>query len=360
MSKELRKNGGKKVRFEDLCTLSLKHKGKCYRKGKNAPASAEEPQAAEIGRGLLLNKEGQYRGDDVAVFAQRIHSDNDTRAPLKMIRTQNEIVGPAADDISEHQPDLGHTLKNVSGELYGICDKDSSFQGKGLLENGRILTIMADTCRGISQYHPFLGDTDKRTECLKNIGNTIAHHCGNYSDCTNPTMCSFLEVKTKHPTWGEEEINAEVVKTSFCHGGTYIDLSEEGSDRLKKVLTKRFNSEIIDWIAKMACSNSCKGFWGMATKYSEGKCLNLDQTDYWFSILEYCFCRSGGNIERTMIELSDELGLTVTPMEHEAMARHQRKREYDRKLNNSDAGKLRRQQAKIFKYVKMGKENAKK
>ena len=59
-----------------------------------------------------------------------------------------------------------------------------------------------------------------------------------------------------------------------------MDLSEEGCDRLIKVLMKRFNLESIDRIADMACSNSAEGFWGMVTKFSEGKRLNLDQTDY--------------------------------------------------------------------------------
>ena len=72
-------------------------------------------------------EKGKYRGDDVSVFGRRVHSDNDTRAPTKMIKVQNEIIGEAADGIAEHRPDIGHIIKNTSGEFFGIREKDSSF-----------------------------------------------------------------------------------------------------------------------------------------------------------------------------------------------------------------------------------------
>jgi hypothetical protein len=47
----------------------MEHEGICYRNSKHNPASAEEYQAADIARMLLLDDEGEYLGDDVAIFA---------------------------------------------------------------------------------------------------------------------------------------------------------------------------------------------------------------------------------------------------------------------------------------------------
>ena len=61
-----------------------------------------------------------------------------------------------------------------------------------------------------------------------------------------------------------------------------------------------------------------------------------------------------------MIELSNELGLAVSPMELETMARQQKKREADCEIRTSEKEKMRRRQRKVFRHVRMGKEDAKK
>ena len=224
------------------------------------------------------------------MFAMRVHSDNDTRVHNRFTSTQNEIIGHAADGIAEHRPDLGHIIKNTSGESFTLRDEDTSFCGKGLLENGRILSIMADTRHAITEYHDHLGDPDERKKGIDQIMGIIPHHCGDHSKCVYPEHCRYLSIKKDNPDMTEEEVLQKLAETSLCHGGTCMDLSEDGSEQLKNVLIKRFNSKSIDRIAEMAWSNTCMGFWGTVTKFSEGKQLNLDQTDYWFLMLEYCFC----------------------------------------------------------------------
>ena len=65
-------NDGKKVAAENYSTLSMAHKGICYRCGKHGPANAEEHMAKEAGRQLLFNKDGSYRGDDTGVAVTKI------------------------------------------------------------------------------------------------------------------------------------------------------------------------------------------------------------------------------------------------------------------------------------------------
>ena len=61
-----------------------------------------------------------------------------------------------------------------------------------------------------------------------------------------------------------------------------------------------------------------------------------------------------------MVELSTELGIRVNSVMQEAMNRHKKKCEQDRAINNSEMAKLRRQQRKVFKHIRMAKEDAKK
>ena len=85
----------------------MEHKGKCYRNSNLSPASAEEHQAAAAARDLLLDKDGIYLGDDLAIFCLDCNSDNDTRAAKAIIKVQNDVIGTAADDLGDHLPDLG-------------------------------------------------------------------------------------------------------------------------------------------------------------------------------------------------------------------------------------------------------------
>ena len=355
--KELKKDG-EKVPVDNYGTQSMQHEGTCYRCGKCGPANAEEHMAADAAKQLLLNKDGTYRGDDTAIFLKKNFADNDARAPKKFISEQNNIIGQAVDEEAEHMPDTNHTIKNLSNNFYDKRNRDKSFAGAGMLDNKRIRSICSDVRKAVALYHDNIGDPVKRQECIDQIYCIIPHHCGDHSKCTNPQLCRYLCVKTEHEDWSEEQIQAEVAKTSLRFRGSCMDLSEEGQKDLMKLITKRFSPENIDRIAEMGDSNACEGFWGTLTKFSEGKRINLDQTDYWKSILDYCFCRAGDNIERTLVELSDGLGLEVNSVELEAQAKHKRKRKKDVLRNSLEPAKLRREQSRMFKEVKMGKDAA--
>ena len=71
-----------------------------------------------MARELLVDGQGKYVGDDTAVFAKVITSDNDTRAPYSFICTQNEIIGSTADNVAEHLPDTKHVMKCQNDMFY--------------------------------------------------------------------------------------------------------------------------------------------------------------------------------------------------------------------------------------------------
>ena len=60
--------------------MSMKHKGTCYRNSTLQPSSAEEHQSIEVARSLLIDSNGNYIGDEMAIFCNFISADNVTRA----------------------------------------------------------------------------------------------------------------------------------------------------------------------------------------------------------------------------------------------------------------------------------------
>ena len=136
--KEHTSNTGKKVTVDQIGQFALSHTGKCYRNSNLAPASAEEPQSAMMARELLVDSKGEYVGDDNAIFAKVVTSDNDTRAPFSFIRQQNEIIGTKANDVAEHLPDKGHVMKCQNNAMFKIRQEDKSYSGVNLLSNLRI------------------------------------------------------------------------------------------------------------------------------------------------------------------------------------------------------------------------------
>ena len=104
--------------MEDLSRFSMKHDGDCFRKSKYSSAAAEEHEASKAAEQLLLDSKGNARGADTCVFVNTVVADNDTRAPAKFIKRQNEILGPAVNNKAEHVPDLGHSVKCNNNEFF--------------------------------------------------------------------------------------------------------------------------------------------------------------------------------------------------------------------------------------------------
>lgn len=336
-----------------------KHKGFCHRTSKHGPAVAEEYSAADAARQLLLgNDDGEYIGDDLAIFADITVGDNDVRTPKEFIAEQQRIIGPEVEGIAEHMPDIGHVIKDCSNNFYKIRDTDPSFRGKDLLENARIRAIMGDVRSAFSFYHEHIGENSKRDECEGRIHAIIPHHCGDHSKCKWDDVCNHLKLQREHPGWSNEQIEVEYAKCARF-GGRQMGLSDRGVKVLSKVLFERFDKSNLDRVATMACDNDCELFFGLTSKFSEGKRLCLDHTDLWKSMLLLSLCRSGAE-EITSVQLSAKLGLDDTVVEAVARSVSKKKREADHKRLCGDEGKKRRKDAKYTKDIRRGKEDSKK
>ena len=95
-----------------------KHSGKCYHNSNLGPAVAEEHCAVEAANDFLLDSKGNYVGDDMAVYGHRVVSDGDTRASVKLIATQASILGDAATDDAEQDPNCSHLCKCMSNSYF--------------------------------------------------------------------------------------------------------------------------------------------------------------------------------------------------------------------------------------------------
>ena len=122
----------------------MEHPGVCYRNSTLNPASAEEQQAVTAARDLLLDENGEYVGDEKAIFGLMLNSDNDTGAPSSFIREQNRIIGEAADGQAEKSPDKGHIYKCANNGLFKLRGEDKSLSGVHALTNLRIKSLTSD------------------------------------------------------------------------------------------------------------------------------------------------------------------------------------------------------------------------
>ena len=138
-----------------------------------------------------------------------------------------------------------------------------------------------------------------------------------------------------------------------------MELSYDGVRIIQNELMKRFNTKNIDKISEMACSNDCEGFFGVLTKFTEGKRLNLEHTDLWRNMIMLVFCRTG-IIEETHHELSRLLNLGSTEIEVMRLMQNGKKRKRNKERSSSEAGKEARLVAKITNTIRMGKEDGKK
>ena len=174
-------------------------------------------------------------------------------------------------------------------------------------------------------------------------------------------MFKFLKIKNLHPTWTDPEIAEEAAATSSRpHGGKNMSLSNEGIAKLTSKIVSRFNNKTIDKIAGGGCSNLSENFWGIGTKFSEGKRLNFDHTDAYMSSNKLTFCRIGeGNIEKTHDQVSARLGLSITSPESVYLNRAARIWMKEKIRQRTDIYKQARTFAKLSKDHRMGKVDAK-
>ena len=254
----------------------MDHEGPCCRNSNLSPASAEESQSIEAAMSLLLDTNGNYVGDDVAIFGRSISADNDTRAPKAFIQEQCRIIGAAAVGKADHSPDKGHVMKCLSNFFFKLKKEDASLRGVHALTPVRIKMIVTDISAALSNFTSLgVDDQAAKRACLDQIDAIILHHCGNHKLCKDEKCCTYTRVKNANPEWDEDVIAAAAVQESFRPlGGKSMSLSDRGIAVLEAALKKYINEATVERVADGGCSNLSENFWSVCTKFSEGKRLN--------------------------------------------------------------------------------------
>jgi hypothetical protein len=226
---------------------------------------------------------------------------------------------------------LNHVIKNCSNELHATAAKDNSFNGRLALSSVRIRSICSDITKAIKRYNQNIRDLIARTKCLDQLAAVIRHQCGDHRFCKDAELCTYTRLKNENPDLSQTELDEAYATNSKQNNGRYMDLLTDGIEILEKIITKCFNSKIIDKIAECGSINACEGFFGQLIKFPEGKSLQGNGTNFWQSVLELCFCNNNGkDTEWIKVELSVILNLLGTPVEtisHSTVAT-KRKKDY--------------------------------
>jgi hypothetical protein len=352
---------------KEVTDAALTHAGPCYRNSCHGPAVAEEFSAPVLARDLLLDENGNYVGDDSAVFVDEICGDGDTKAANKFIAEQINIIGDIVKDIAEKFPDVGHAVKCMSGEWYKLAEQDKSLKGKNLLEPKRIRAMCGDVISAFKWLRAklktltdpsdaVLGEVQE--ECLDRLDSIVPHHCGRHGSCKTD-VCGFVKLREEHPDWTPEELDAEYDKTARFHG-EYMSLSEESMKTVQSVISKRVNKENIARLAAMKSSNASENFWMCASVHSQGKRLNLSQTDAWESVLYGVVAEK--TLERKYPEaVGQRLGIVgennIQRKQREALYK---RKERDRHRKGTEKYANRRKVSKLISASRVAKESAKK
>ena len=314
-----------------------------------------------IGKHLLVDKDGNYLGDDTALFAKNISSDNDTKSPKRLMRAQNEIIGAAADNKAKQLPDRNHVLKNCTNDIYTFCGKDKTV-GSGVsgLSNERIALVKSDLNKISKAYlEEGIGVPEAKKKALELVDALVPHHCGDHSLCKHPEFYTYLRVKTDNQQLSDAEVATKAAEISMR--SHQLSLDATGRSAVTGIIKKRFAPKSIDNAASGGCSNFSESFWNGLTKFSEGKRLNVDHSDLWTSNNYLVFIRSGdGNVQKTNLEISEQLSLPVTAASTEYRERADKKRSKDQARAKSDGAKQTQIINKITKAARMGKEDMKK
>ena len=128
---------------------------------------------------------------------------------------QNEIIGEAADVLTEHSPDKVHVMKYSNNDFFKLRDEDRSFNGVNCLSNLRIKGLNSDIKKVVDDYKTNgYGNPEAMEACLGQLDAIVLHQCGNHDECKHGKWCTYLKVKTENLRWRAREIALEAANVS--------------------------------------------------------------------------------------------------------------------------------------------------
>ena len=101
-----------------------KHSSPCSSNSIWGPSISEEHQLEEMGRDLLLDKDGNFHPDDMLIFTSDPTRDGDSKVRNRLVREQAKIIGAAAMGQSGNSAGcVTHVTKNLNNDMCKIKRK---------------------------------------------------------------------------------------------------------------------------------------------------------------------------------------------------------------------------------------------
>ena len=137
--------------------------------------------------------------------------------------------------------------------------------------------------------------------------------------------------------------------------GTAMNISTSGQHELKSVISKRLTEKNVDKVAELMSSNLCELYFGVLTKFTEGKRLNVDSGDAW-RIMQYFVAgmRSDPNFVRN---LAAEIGIANTTIAAKKEELRLKRKEYLSTYKQTEKAMFRRKVTKQAKNVLLGRNS---
>jgi hypothetical protein len=202
-----------------------------------------------------------------------------------------------------------------------------------------------------------------RDLCLERIKNIVPHHCGNHQKC-DVAHCGYLKIKMKlkanHKRTGEaftrEDIDKRYAKESRFQG-KYMSMDDASMEKVTKAITSRIDSSNVDRIARVMSSNLCENYFSVMVKFSQGKRLNLGQSNSWAVLAHFVAgLRSNPDFSTQVME---RFGINKSDVRIKVQTQFAKRREYWKEWKQSDKYREQRHIRKVVSSAIMGKEAAK-
>jgi hypothetical protein len=372
----------------DISEAEITHPGVCYRNTTHTPATAEEAASESAGIDLLQNADGSYRDDSEAIFCDEIVSDGDTKGRNKIINGQVDIIGAAAEGKAEGFPSIEHLMKCISNGFYTLADKNSTLKGAGLLQPARIKSITSDvntvirssslclqslnrqeTKKTISKDEAKVKRDAAHKQCLKDVHAIIPHHCGDHTQCSS-LHCRYQQAKRAlqmrkkmfDVNFEKDDLTRHYTNVARFKGKILGVTSLEPRAKLEKVISSRINERNIEKVCRVLTSNYSENFFQNLTKYSQGKRINLGQTDSWEVYQLFCAANLSNDKDEAVFNRRVQTALGIRDSEVRDVYLKKRKKEatQDADRKNSDEYRERKATTQRKKNIRLGREAAKK
>jgi len=201
-----------------------------------------------------------------------------------------------------------------------------------------------------------------REKCVTAVRSVISHHCNDHRHCVEED-CQYLHIKhmlkVRQQQTGKgytvQEIASEYAKVSRFKGAS-LSIHREARNKVIHVIMQRVNLKNVDRLAMAMSSNLCEQYFSMLVKFSQGKRLNLCQSDAWKVVQLFV---AGLSSDSTFIDkLLKEAGGSDSIVRSNSRTRIAHKKDVDAKRKKKDEYLFQKQAAKSMRLRCMEKEGA--